>query len=234
MRLHVASTGTGDRLALLIHGLMGDSGTWQALIPVLVRRGYRVLAADLRGHGLSPRSPDGGYLPAGYADDLVESLPAGAELAIGHSLGGLALSLAIDRLRPARAVYVDPAFRLPPGAGPGNDPLGDYADQATPASISAGNPRWSAADIAAEVLGFSRFDRAATVARVKLGGTDLLPATAAVPSLVQLADPSHLVDGATAAILRERGFDVQVIPGAGHCIHRDDFAGFLASLEGWL
>lgn len=231
MRLHVASAGTGDRVAVLIHGLMGDHGTWHAVTATLVDRGWRVLAPDLRGHGLSPR---GSYTPEEYAGDLVESLPAGVEVALGHSLGGLALSLAVERLAPARAIYSDPAFRLPVLPAGVGDGMAAWADRATASAISAASPRWSAADVAAEVAGFGRFDRGATAARAAYGLRDYLPPRPVVPSLVQAAGVGGLVDAEQQALLRERGFEVRVVAGAGHCIHRDDLPGFLASLDGWL
>src|SRR2546422_571689 len=109
MKLHVREWGSGDRLAVLVHGITSDSRSWLRVGPALVERGYRVLAPDLRGHGQSPR---GEYTPQAWADDLVETVPSHPEVAIGHSLGGLVLALAAERLRPRRAVYEDPAWRV--------------------------------------------------------------------------------------------------------------------------
>src|SRR5215470_4704311 len=55
-----------------------------------------------------------------------------------------------------------------------------------------------------------------------------------VPSLVQLADPSDLVPPDQAERLVEAGFEVRVVAGAGHSIHRDDYEGFVAGLDAWL
>ncbi|OQD55397.1 alpha/beta hydrolase [Streptomyces phaeoluteigriseus] len=118
MRLHTQEWGTGDRLAVLVHGIMTDHRTWHELAPVLTGRGYRVLAVDLRGHGASGR---GAYAPALFAEDLLETLPRHPELALGHSLGALALALAVEELAPARAVYSEPAWRLSGSEG-GLDP----------------------------------------------------------------------------------------------------------------
>ncbi|MEV0600331.1 hypothetical protein AB0I82_13685 [Streptomyces sp. NPDC050315] len=63
---------------------------------------------------------------------------------------------------------------------------------------------------------------------------DYLPESAAVPSLVQPADPSLCLDAPGTALLKERGFEVRVVPQAGHCIHRDDLPAFLKSLDGWV
>jgi hypothetical protein len=34
--------------------------------------------------------------------------------------------------------------------------------------------------------------------------------------------------------LRALGFEVRVVPGAGHTVNRDDFEGFLTALDGWV
>ncbi|MFG3163532.1 alpha/beta fold hydrolase [Streptomyces sp. NPDC048232] len=230
MKLNVHENGTGDKVALLIHGGMSDHRTWHAVEDHLVGLGYRVVAPDLRGHGRSPR---GEYRPELLAEDLVENLPAGADVAIGHSLGGLSLALAVSRLAPGRAVYSDPGFLL------GNVPAGATAGMrqmvasATAESVRAMNPRWSRQDVAAELAGFALFDPE-FLSAVEQFEQGYLPETAVVPSLVQLADPSLCVDARGAARLEERGFEVCVVPRAGHCVHRDDPQAFLKSLDGWI
>lgn len=227
MKLNVHERGDGDRLALLIHGGMSDHRTWHAVEDDLIARGYRVIAPDLRGHGLSPR---GDYTPENLGDDLADSLPQGADVAIGHSLGGLSLSLAVERLLPKRAIYSDPGFNLDNVPAEATAFMKQMVTTATQDSVRAMNPRWSQADIDAELAGFALFD-AEFFGGVK--GT-YLPQEAVVPSLVQLADPSFTVRPDEAALLESRGFEVRVVKGAGHCIHRDDFPAFMASLEGWI
>src|SRR5258708_27349231 len=109
MKLNVHEWGAGDRTALLIHGLFADHQNWYRVGPALAERGYRVIAPDLRGHGASPR---GAYSPELWAADLVESLPKNADLAIGHSLAGMALVLAAKELAVRRAIYVDPTWKM--------------------------------------------------------------------------------------------------------------------------
>ncbi|MEV7612084.1 alpha/beta hydrolase [Streptomyces sp. NPDC089799] len=231
MQLNTHTWGEGDRLALLVHGIMADHRTWRRVGPALAARGYRVVAVDLRGHGASGR---GEYGPQLFADDLVETLPAGAELAIGHSLGGLALSLAVDRLNPRRAVFSDPAWHLassPEGFGP--EVFADLKS-APREQIRSMNPRWEEADIDVELATLAAWDETTALTLAPLFGADLLPSAPVVPSLVQLADPSFLIPEAAAATLRERGFEVRTVAGTGHTIHRDDFEGFMESLEGWV
>ncbi|MER6255207.1 alpha/beta fold hydrolase [Streptomyces sp. NPDC001584] len=231
MHLHTQTWGEGDRVALLIHGIMADHRTWRRVGPALADHGYRVIAVDLRGHGASGR---GEYSPALFADDVVETLPAGAELAIGHSLGGLTLSLAVDRLRPARAVFSDPAFHLAaPAEGFGPEVLAQFKT-ATKEQIRAMSPRWEEVDVDIELETLAVWDERTALSLAPLVGADLMPPAPVVPSLVQLADPSVLIDEERTRLLKSRGFEVRSVPGAGHTIHRDDFDGFMASLEGWL
>ncbi|MFJ3519754.1 alpha/beta fold hydrolase [Streptomyces sp. NPDC090131] len=231
MHLHTQTWGEGDRVALLIHGIMADHRTWRRVGPALADHGYRVIAVDLRGHGASGR---GEYSPGHYADDLVETLPAGAELAIGHSLGGLTLSLAVDRLRPARAVFSDPAWHLAaPAEGFGPELLAQFKT-ATKEQIRAMSPRWEEVDVDIELETLAAWDERTALSLAPLAGADLMPHAPVVPSLVQLADPSTLITPERAQLLKSRGFEVRSVAGAGHTIHRDDFDGFMASLDGWL
>ena len=55
MELHVREWGHGDRVAVLLPGMMGSSDSWWRVAPTLADRGYHVLAIDLPGHGLSPK-----------------------------------------------------------------------------------------------------------------------------------------------------------------------------------
>ena len=231
MKLNTREWGSGDRTALLVHGIMSDSRTWRRVGPALAERGYRVIAVDLRGHGGSDRAEQ--YTPADYADDLVQTLPQGAELAIGHSLGGLTLSRAVDRLRPQRAVYSDPAWKF---VQQGFDPavFVQFAAQATHDGVAAMNPRWEEADIEVELQTLALWDPATATALSGLVADSGLPQKAPVPSLVLLADPSFLVDAEDAQSLRGNGFEVRTVAGAGHTIHRDDFDAFMTSLEGWI
>ncbi|GAA2500045.1 alpha/beta fold hydrolase [Streptomyces gobitricini] len=232
MRLHTTTWGEGDRVALLLHGIMADHRTWRRVGPALAELGYRVLAVDLRGHGASGRAAT--YTARDFADDVVETLPAGADLAIGHSLGGLTLSLAVERLAPRRAVYSDPAWYLPAGEGGFRGELFAGLKGATRERVRAANPRWDAVDVDIELETLKVWDEATAYGLEPLAGTDLLPAAPAVPSLVTLADPSRLIPPERAALLRERGFEVRTVEGAGHTVHRDDFDAFMAALDGWV
>jgi pimeloyl-ACP methyl ester carboxylesterase len=234
MKLYTREWGSGDRYAVLVHGVMSDSRNWRRVGPVLAARGYHVIAVDLRGHGHSPRA--GEYSAALMAQDILDTVPARPELVIGHSLGGLTVSLAVERLDPQRAIYVDPAFSCPAAnwfqraLAPAF--LRTLARQSA-ARIAKRNPRWDPADVAIEVESFKAFDRA-VLPVVVTPSAMRAPEAMSVPSLVVLADNSHLVKPELADRLREDGYEVRIVPGSGHVINRDDHDGFMRALEGWV
>jgi len=186
---------------------------------------------DLRGHGFSPR---GEYTPQAWADDLVETLPRGADLAIGHSLGGMSLALAVARLAPSRAVFVDPAWKLTPQQHRRDASEFRAHLEWDEMLLCQAHPRWADEDIAARLASMARFDPRCIEGLLTGAGHDLAPRSPSTKSLVMLADASDLVPPPDADELRRAGFDVAVVPGSGHSIFRDDLAGFLAALDTWM
>lgn len=94
----VADTwGAPDRQpAVLLHGGGQTRHAWKRTAAVLAGHGYYAIAADLRGHGDSGWSPDGGYAIDRFAGDvrtLAASLPR-KPILIGASLGGIASLIA--------------------------------------------------------------------------------------------------------------------------------------------
>src|ERR1700678_1750360 len=161
MRLALHTWGSPDagKTALLIHGVMSSYGSWVRVAPELAGRGYYVIAPDLRGHGNSPHADS--YTSEDFAGDLVESLPEGADVAIGHSLGGRSLLLAVDALAPARAVYSDPAWVLSGAAAEVIAIMQEFAEATkvmTERHIQQLNPRWAVEDVASEKAGFAAWD----------------------------------------------------------------------------
>lgn len=98
MILHAIDAGSGPPVALL-HGLFGAARNFGVVQRGLLDR-FRVLALDLRNHGVSPHAADASY--AAMAGDVLETLAAlGAPRAalVGHSMGGkVAMTAAL--LRP--------------------------------------------------------------------------------------------------------------------------------------
>jgi len=76
---------------VLVHGLFGGAHTWRQTLPALAENGYRAIAFDRLGAGLSDKPASADYSQAAQADQLVELLDAlGIERAVllGHSAGG--------------------------------------------------------------------------------------------------------------------------------------------------
>ncbi|MFC8404293.1 alpha/beta fold hydrolase [Streptomyces griseoincarnatus] len=225
MRLATRVWGEGPRTAVLVHGIMSDSRGWSRVAPAIAMHGYRVVAVDLPGHGASGPAPV--YSPTALAADLLDTLPPAPDLAIGHSLGSAVLLLAVPRLRCARAVHCDPAWV------PRNRDLEALraGKHATWRELRAAHPRWHDDDITAEQQALATWDPASVTSLKHLPG---LPKVPDVPSLVVLAGPSERISATHAMALSRRGWHVRTVDGAGHTVHRDDPAGFLRALHGWL
>src|SRR5229473_452945 len=91
LRLHYFDWGNPDAPPLvLVHGGRDHARSWDWVVERLRDR-WHIIAPDLRGHGDSQWSQDGGYSMSGYIYDLAQ-LVHQRQLApvtlIGHSLGG--------------------------------------------------------------------------------------------------------------------------------------------------
>ena len=98
---------------LLVHGWGSRAARFRVLAPLLVDAGFRVVAYDGPAHGRSPGKRTS--LPE-YSAALVEvaSLLGALHAAVGHSLGGAAIAVALHRgLRLERAALIAP-FGAPP------------------------------------------------------------------------------------------------------------------------
>lgn len=107
VRVHYEAWGAGDPV-ILVHGLGASAAAWRRVAPHLAEAGYRVLALDLKGCGLSAR-PQGDYsrkaladLVCGFMDNLGVQK---ARAVVGHSMGG-AIALEIATSHPHRADLV--------------------------------------------------------------------------------------------------------------------------------
>ncbi len=104
LRLHLLEwPGSGDPFVLL-HGLSSNASTWRGVGNALAAAGFRVLAVDQRGHGLSDK-PDAGYDFATISEDLLRLLDVLAlegPIVAGQSWGGNVV-LAFGARYPGRA-----------------------------------------------------------------------------------------------------------------------------------
>jgi pimeloyl-ACP methyl ester carboxylesterase len=184
-------------LAVLVHGVTSSSRTWWRVGPALARRGFRVLAVDLRGHGASPL-PVAGLVAADLAADVAETVAdaAGAvgasrpgasrrgpaavapvDLLVGHSLGALvALELVTARPGFARRLLLEE----PPG--PSSVDRVGLADgmeadrrravedpEALRRDLEAENPRWLPGEAERRVADLADCDAPAIAAALRPG-----------------------------------------------------------------
>ena len=113
-----------DRSAqvVFVHGLGGSFNSWWAQLAAFEERGYRTIAYDQRGAGLSSKPP-GPYSVELWARDLVRALDAlGVErpILVGHSVGCMTCERASLELgdRVAGLVTIGGALQWREEAGP--------------------------------------------------------------------------------------------------------------------
>lgn len=111
LTFEVATHGTGERLALLLHGFPESAHAWRHQIPLLASLGYRVWAPNLRGYGHSdkPLGRRAYTLPELERDisDLIDASGASSILLVGHDWGGaIAWSYAANGSRPIERLVV--------------------------------------------------------------------------------------------------------------------------------
>ncbi|KQS60251.1 hydrolase [Geodermatophilus sp. Leaf369] len=224
MELATQVHGVGPRRVALVHGLGADGATWRGLTDRLVAAGgVTVTTVDLRGHGDSDRADD--YSVCAFADDLVETLPVGLDVVVGHSLGGSVLERAVERMAPARAVYLDPGFRLglPTEGLTGRlfwatAPVGLTLAALAQKWRSRGRPAPSPEDARLRDAATSRFDRGMAFGVFRDVAHSPAPVAAPpVPSTLVLSDDSRAVlPDATAMRLEALGWEVRRVTGVGH------------------
>jgi pimeloyl-ACP methyl ester carboxylesterase len=104
--------GSGDRVLVLVHGLLMNRRMYDTLAPEVASRGYKVITVDLVGHGESSRPDDvRAHSMMIYADlvaELVEHLDLDRPVVGGTSLGAnVTLELAHNHPESARALLIE-------------------------------------------------------------------------------------------------------------------------------
>ncbi|MFJ2702099.1 alpha/beta fold hydrolase [Streptomyces sp. NPDC087428] len=131
VRLVCRDRGGPGQPVILLHGLAGHAGEWDALARSL-SPGYRVVAVDQRGHGAAERRPRD-VSRAAYVSDVVavaDQLGLRRPVLIGQSLGAHTAMLTAA----AHPAYVRALVLVE--AGPGT------ADPNTPAKIGSWLDTW--------------------------------------------------------------------------------------------
>jgi len=111
-RISYDSYGEGERVLVLVHGLLMNRRMYERLGPALARRGNRVICVDLLGHGRSDRPEDlrlySMPLFARQVAALLDHLELPSAVVGGTSLGAnVALELAARDPDRVRALFVE-------------------------------------------------------------------------------------------------------------------------------
>ena len=249
-------TGEGKVTVYLLHGIYGARDYWRYVTERLVARGYRVVAWDAPGYGLSP-------LPDAFSFDVVAE--AGARLiratagernvVFGHSMGGqitprirlkvpelvhgIVISATIgyfaNRTKEEQEEFVRKRSAPPP---PGTDPF--VAQLAIVNSMLGPTSRGPEVDLVREVA--SRTPPKTVQAAVK--AVQSYPEADAVAAIRAVNVPALLVAGEVdqtghAAGMKRvpdmiKGAEFAVVSGSGHYPWAENPAEFNPALFGFL
>jgi len=250
LNLAVETVGSGPPL-LVLHGLFGSSSNWRAVARSLAAS-HTVHSVDLRNHGASPWADSMDYVE--MADDVLQlmgRLALEEAAVLGHSMGGktaMALALRHPR-RVSRLVVVDIA---PVSYADTLTPFAEAmrsADVVAAASRAEVQGRLQQAVPEPGVVPFlmqnlvmhnDHFDW-----RINLVGISAaVPQLCAFPSALlgaRFERPLTVIAGANSQYVARRdgadfrpmfpGAEIDVIADAGHWVHADRPAAFLACVE---
>lgn len=101
------SAGSSDReTVVLLHGFSLDHTTWGPVASLLVDRGFRVIAPDLRGHGRSGLGENEPtlHLLVGDVGEVMEAFEVRRAHLVGHSLGAVVVLAARVDQRLAESI----------------------------------------------------------------------------------------------------------------------------------
>jgi pimeloyl-ACP methyl ester carboxylesterase len=118
--MHILDEGTGP-MVLLLHGFPEFSGTWRHQLRALAQAGYRVVAPDQRGYGLTdcPERVDAYSMLhlVGDVIGLLDALDQPQAVVVGHDWGApVAWNAALlrpDRIRAVAGLSMPPSPRAP-------------------------------------------------------------------------------------------------------------------------
>lgn len=90
-------SGHGDTTIYLLHGAYGNKEYWRFTVRELTRAGYRVVAWDAPGYGISPVPSQMGIADLAESfNALVASTCTRRTVVLGHSMGGMVAQKACD------------------------------------------------------------------------------------------------------------------------------------------
>lgn len=246
---------------LFLHGLTDSGEGWPEAVRHWEDE-YAIVAVDQRGHGRSPRftaeqlGSHPGELMVDDAVQLLEQLDR--PVVIGHSLGGaVGLSAAVRRPELVRALVLEDPAPLDAEEPPWSPERGrEYAEGLRSSREAADeealfrirkeqHPDWPES----ELLVTGRAEQLMDLDYLRHG--EWKPLTPWPELFRRVSVPTLLVSGVVSGDAAgelcvdeemERGIagignphvELVRIPGAGHCIRRDQSTQFYSQVDGWL
>ncbi|PTR31522.1 pimeloyl-ACP methyl ester carboxylesterase [Rhodococcus sp. OK519] len=225
-----SSSGAHQVPVILVHGMGGDSRTWDRFARAVAAQDRRVLAVDLRGHGRSARAES--YLFGEFGDDILglcEDLAFDQVDLVGHSLGGHAASR-VAQQRPdlvRRLVLEEAPLPLRPG-----DPIPNFGGR-LPSLVELWHATTSMLRSPRAVWAFDRSMTASALTQFHEPDPswwERLPNIEAT-TLILRGGPAGMVDPVLleAAVAAIRDCEVRSFT-SGHSIHRDRYRDFEAAV----
>jgi pimeloyl-ACP methyl ester carboxylesterase len=218
------------KIAVALHGITANGGAFFQPARLLAKRGWRVLAPDMRGHGESGRG-DGDFSIDSLLGDIAAAVPVDPDVMIGHSFGGYLAQAGVlaGMFRPRALVLEDPVSHF---AGPETPAAMLAWDEANlPRNIEGLlklNPKWSRLDAAWKLLSLEQVDFTdATAAFAGNAPWDMRPRAAEIagkqPTAWVLPEISRFVPADDQARLKSEvgAHAMFVLSDVGHSVHRD-------------
>lgn len=252
MILHAIEAGQGDPPLVLLHGLFGSARNFGMVQRELAKQ-RRVIALDLRNHGASPHDADMGYaVMAADVLDTLERLRALPATLLGHSMGGkVAMQMA---LRQPTAVTRLVVADIAPVPYPPHLRATALAMAALP--LTEGMTRAQADAALADAVpesgmrGFLLQNlQLGAVPSWRIGLDEIIAGFAAIvawdtPDDAHYDRPTLFIAGATSRYIKpEHRPQIRMLfprarfvtlKNAGHWLHADNPAGFIAVVEAFL
>lgn len=252
MKLHAVQAGEGNPPLVLLHGLFGSARNFGAVQREFAQH-RRTIALDLRNHGASPHDADMRY--ASMAADVLQTLAdlsALPAVVLGHSMGGKA-AMQMALLQPDTVKRLIVADIAPVANPPHLRPVAE-AMMTLPSSPGMTRAQADAAlasavpDAAMRAFLLQNLQLGAAPAW-RIGLAEIIVAFAdieawAAPPNAQYTGATLFIAGATSNYIRpdHRPIIRALFPNArfvtlknaGHWLHADNPAGFVAVVEAFL
>lgn len=252
MRLHCKTWGQGPPV-IILHGMFGSLDNWSSIAAALAAD-FQVFAVDQRNHGRSPRAPDMNYeLLAADLGEFIADRQLPPPILVGHSMGGkTAMQYALSHPEGVKKLVV---ADMAPKAYPARHEVILRALlrlDLTQFKSRAEMEEWLAPDLPDLAvrrfllksldfipgegfrwrLGLNEINRNHEALRRAITG----PGRFAGPALFIRGERSDYLRAADLAEIQLLfpAAEMRLVKNAGHWLHAENRAGFLAALEPFL